>query len=264
MSDNLLKSEKICRLDDLTNVPVMENDEAFVALSETNLQFTIADNDALALTDKDVFVRETVALQLEQVNASLGKEYSLDICHGYRSPEAQENEFRSILEHKVENEARRAAYWEPAKLRREWIDAAHSVVMAPEVAGHPTGGAVAVRLRDKYNRVVDMGTQIHNKASGLRRFTQSHHYDFTPPWQRQRLILREAMCEAGFAPYNNEWWSFSIGDKQAAVLKGDAAACYAQCQLDIHSREVRGYNPMSAYDVLAEVIDRRDLPQLKM
>jgi D-alanyl-D-alanine dipeptidase len=263
MSALLFKSEKTCALDELTDIPVRDNDEPFVALSETDLQFTLVENGLAPATGAEIYVRAAVAQQLEKANAALGKDYTLDICYGYRSPEIQENKFRSVLDAKVQNEARRASYMQAADLRAEWIASTHNVIAAPEVAGHPTGGAVDVRLRDRFNRVVDMGTQIHDIATPLCQFVASHHYDFTPAWQRQRLVLREAMCDAGFAPFNGEWWHFSSGDKEAAALKGEEAACYAQRQLNAETGEVRGYNPMSAHDILSEILDKRNLPQLK-
>ena len=94
----------------------------------------------------------------------------------------------------------------------------------PEVAGHPTGGAVDIRIIDANGKPLDMGTDIHDFVK--------NSYVHTPfiskeAWHNRQL-LRLCMLTAGFAPYDGEWWHFSYGDREWARYYGKLDAIYDQ------------------------------------
>jgi D-alanyl-D-alanine dipeptidase len=46
-----------------------------------------------------------------------------------------------------------------------------------------------------------------------------------------RQLLRRVMIQAGFAPFDGEWWHFSYGDKEWARYYDKRAAMYDQLYL---------------------------------
>jgi D-alanyl-D-alanine dipeptidase len=259
MSSSIFKSNKICDIAELEHVAVSDNGDVFVPLSETFIAHAARDDDFPLSTGQTLYVRQDVAARLEAVQKSLPKNVTLDVAQAYRTPEIQENAFRHVLEAQIERSARAIQYLSEGQLRQDWIRSAHRLIAAPEVAGHSTGGVVDVRLRDKVNRVIDMGTQMHDVASPFAAYHPSHVYDFTPSFQKNRVMLREAMCDAGFAPSNTRHWQFSYGDREHAVMHGRDQAIYAQRVFDHEAGEVRSYNAMPSHDILDEVIKAKKI-----
>jgi D-alanyl-D-alanine dipeptidase len=136
--------------------------------------------------------------------------------YGYRSPAVQRAAFmqqKTALGHAAE-----------AVETDEIREAVHRMVAVPDVAGHPTGGAVDVMLVDGQGAMADTGTGMHD--------FDRDSYVFSPfiakdAW-RNRQTLREAMLIAGFAPFDGEWWHFSHGDREWASYYGMAKAHYDQ------------------------------------
>jgi D-alanyl-D-alanine dipeptidase len=75
------------------------------------------------------------------------------------------------------------------------IEEAHKRIAEPSVAGHPTGGAVDIYLEGVSPKVGIFKNCAYN------------------PKNKKQHMLHEAMTKVGFAPYNEEWWHFSYGDK---------------------------------------------------
>lgn len=75
-----------------------------------------------------------------------------------------------------------------------------------EQSNHSLGGTVDLTLIDlETGNPLDMGGSFDL-------FDERSHYDFTevtPNQNENRTILREAMIDAGFNPYAQEWWHFS-------------------------------------------------------
>lgn len=234
----LFKSEKRSNLDELEQVQVIDNAEGFAPYSAVS----------------GVYLREEIIERLKYVQQILPRDIALDVVGGYRVPAVHEDQFRRVLQSVVKDGLRSARYTDEQTLRACWVRAAHFLVAAPEVTGQTTGGCVDVRLRDRFNRVIDMGTEIYNTASPFAPYYPSHVYDFTPPFQKNRDLLRDAMCRAGFAPNNSKWWQFSHGDREHAVLTGAPAAIYGQRLFEPSSGNVRTYNAMPSHDILSEYL----------
>jgi D-alanyl-D-alanine dipeptidase len=64
-------------------------------------------------------------------------------------------------------------------------------------------------------------------------------YTFSPYISRQardnRLLLRAAMTNAGFTPFDGEWWHFSYGDKEWAAYSGQPTAKYEQVEFSTNT-----------------------------
>jgi D-alanyl-D-alanine dipeptidase len=46
--------------------------------------------------------------------------------------------------------------------------------------------------------------------------TRSHTFSSRGRIRENRLLLRRAMDRAGFAPYDNEWWHFTLRNERYA------------------------------------------------
>lgn len=173
-------------------------------------------------TGSTILVRRRVAKKLAAVNATLAKRgYNLKIVYGYRHPEVQ----RSYFEHwkQVIGQSR-------PDLSSDALDSyTHNFIAVPDVAGHPTGGAVDVTLVDQNGEELDMGNSIadYSDEDKIRTFSGK----LTKTQQDNRSLLLEAMASKGFAPFYGEWWHFSYGDREWAAFYKKERALYGTVNL---------------------------------
>jgi D-alanyl-D-alanine dipeptidase len=208
--------EKMLDYEDYANVPLAPTAEELVAIPKSgDVIGRQIDKMMYPYTGKTVFVRWSVLQKLREAAKLLG-DYSencrLEVVYGYRAPEVQRRLFE---EHKE-------------RLREEVEEsvldtATHRVIALPEVAGHPTGGAVDIQILSG-PQALDMGTPIWDFVSDS--------FTFSPfigkeAW-RNRQLLRRIMTAVGFAPFDGEWWHFSYGDKEWARYYAERAAIYEQ------------------------------------
>jgi D-alanyl-D-alanine dipeptidase len=214
-----LLEEKMLKYRDYADVPVVEVDEVvlFEAIPEQGvLRVDHLDAEMTELLGPSVYVRHPVVDLLYwagQELKNLDRSLTLRVVYGFRPLEVQQRLF----------EAAKAELQELIGESDELTEAAHRHVAVPDVAGYPTGGAVAVDLlRD--GEPVDLGTPVMqpNRDS----FTFSPF--ISPEAWEARQLLRRAMMAAGFAPYDGEWWHFSYGDKEWARFYRKPEALYAQ------------------------------------
>lgn len=73
-------------------------------------------------------------------------------------------------------------------------------------SGHSRGSTVDLTLTDEAGIPLDMGTGFDFMGE------LSHHgaAELTEAQQRNRELLRGIMTQAGFAPYENEWWHYRL------------------------------------------------------
>ena len=206
---------------DLKKVSVADNREKMISLREHNIRFSLPDGLILPSTGNDIYVRESVVKKLREAQINLDKimaGFVIDVVYGYRSLQIQQENYQKI---KNNLKATSDLYDET-----ELNEAVHRFVAVPEVAGHPTGGAVDVRILDKEGNELDMGTKAHEFSS--------ESYTFNPfitksTWLN-RQKLRQSMLSAGFAPFDGEWWHFSYGDREWAAYYQQPFAIYDQIE----------------------------------
>jgi zinc D-Ala-D-Ala dipeptidase len=208
---------KMLRYRDYASMEVVPNGEPFVELVDSeSVRSNPIDPEMRKYTGDKTVIRETVAHMLKTAGKRLRSLYSgayLEVVYGYRPLEIQ----RAIF-------ARVKAEMEPDYVNTsELLEAVHRFIAAPDVAGHPTGGAVDVQIVRNGTPLV-FGTAIHA-------FTPES-YTFNPfiateSW-RNRQLLRRVMEETGFAPFDGEWWHFSYGDKEWAKYYNEPNAVYEQ------------------------------------
>ena len=75
-----------------------------------------------------------------------------------------------------------------------------------EKSGHSRGGTIDLTLTDKAGRPLDMGGDFDLMDA------RSHHgaAGCTPLQTKNRLLLKGLMEQAGFLPYDAEWWHYRL------------------------------------------------------
>ena len=203
---------------DLRKTESGENRERLVAIDTTPFKHTEPLVDMKKLLGESIYVRQDVNRRLglarEYINWYSKDKADLLVTYGYRAPSIQQKYFERYL----------------AKLRPEYasetelLEAVHKKVAVPEVAGHPTGGAVDVALVNRDGDFLDHGTKIYDLST-------KEVYTFNPFLAREqknrRVLLRKAMMSAGFAPFDGEWWHFSYGDREWASYFGVSRSLYS-------------------------------------
>ena len=156
-----MKQNNFIRYQDLLTIPVMDNKEKLTSLQEIGIasgyQQSMA--DMISVLGEDIFVRESVAQKLVQVQKKLQKRYptlSLFVTYGYRSLGIQIKKFLEILKSSSK------FYKNPYDL----YEAVHESIAVPTVAGHPTGGAVDIVLVNTISQsMVDFGSPLYGFPS---------------------------------------------------------------------------------------------------
>lgn len=219
---------------DLKKVSVVESGEKMISLREHNIRFSLPDGLISPSTGNDIYVRESVVKKLREAQINLDKIMAgcvIDIVYGYRSLQIQKESYQ-----KVKNDLKVTStdFNDEDTLN----EAVHKFIAIPEVAGHPTGGAVDVRVLDKEGNELDMGTKAHEFSN--------ESYTFNPFLTKDvwlnRQKLRQSMLSAGFAPFDGEWWHFSYGDREWAAYYRQPCAKYEQIEFEIVTSEKKNVN----------------------
>ncbi len=202
---------------DLKTVPTKDCREALTCIEDnmTDLICQPLNDDMFKYTRDRIFVRQGCLDRLKTASKNLQSKLpgaKLVIVYGYRHPKIQKKYF--------DNQCKRFK-----EFKKDLLEQVHKLIAVPEVAGHPTGGAVDVTIQ--LNDVnLDMGTEIADFSNPkiLPTFSSS----ITETQKANRLLLRSIMMQAGFAPFNGEWWHFSYGDKEWAYYYLYPFAIYDQ------------------------------------
>ncbi|MCX6784328.1 MAG: D-alanyl-D-alanine carboxypeptidase family protein [Candidatus Komeilibacteria bacterium] len=218
---------KILTYQELLTIASGENQEALVNLNEVcpALKCQYEKMDMLPFVGDNIFVRKLVADKLAKVQLSLQKinpQYQLKIVYGYRHPAIQQQYFakqKEIL--KLEK---------PDLLELELNSLTHNFVAVPEVAGHPTGGAIDLTITTASGDL-DMGTKIADFSDNEKIKTYSEKISAEQLVNRE--ILLKAMLAENFVPFYGEWWHFSYGDKEWAYFNNQTTSLYSPLEFKI-------------------------------
>ncbi|MBT4723200.1 hypothetical protein HOB30_05570 [Candidatus Falkowbacteria bacterium] len=206
---------------DLINVKTINNDEKLVSLKKYSY-FDIhpINKDMEGFTGNDIFLREGAAKKLLKVAKELknmNSNYKLRVSYGYRHPEIQREYFNKV-EKKIKKE-----YPDFNKLQLN--TEIHKYVAHPNVAGHPTGGAVDLTITEK-DIPLDMGCEIMDFSDPDK--MSCNCSNLAAEQQKNRELLQRLMINEGFAPFYGEWWHFCYGDKEWAKYYKQSHAIYDQ------------------------------------
>lgn len=213
---------------DLVDVIVQPVQEELTPIIENKYLTTRPiNNDMYVYTGELIYVRKRVLDRLTQASLLLVNnrpELQLQVVYGYRALSVQQRLFQT---YKQQLESKYAG--------NALLEATHRLIAVPEIAGHPTGGAVDIQVV-KAGKAIDMGTSIWE-------FTKDS-FTFSPfinkVAQDNRQLLRKVMMEVGFAPFDGEWWHFSYGDKEWAKFYQKPYAFYEQKEFRPASKQVKG------------------------
>lgn len=206
----------------LAAIKVVDCDEILEALpnADPHLVLSPINTDMQPYTGNRMYLRVGArkALTTASQNPLLCSHgLALKVVYAYRHPEVQARYFAQILKQVKERE--------PFLSQKDLTSKAHLLIASPDVAGHPSGGAVDVTLTHN-GQELDMGTPIWDLQSPSLIPTFSE--EISSEAKANRLFLREAMLAAGFAPFDGEWWHFSYGDKEWAAYYKRQEAIYDQ------------------------------------
>ena len=204
---------------DLKCAKVKDSDEAMISLDDTDVSYSISDALPPSIGNQ-IYVREGLIPRLQKAQTIIADLFDggvLDVVYGYRSLTIQTAKYNDITESLKSDYS-----------GNELIEAAHKFIAAPDVASHPTGGAVDVRVLDVNGGIINMSTNVHKLGNDS--------YVFNPFISKEawlnRQKLRIAMCTAGFAPFEGEWWHFSYGDREWATYYNKPYAIYNQIEFE--------------------------------
>lgn len=214
---------KMLKYADLIDVSARPIREKLVSIETSSILTTKPiNNDMQAYTGDLIFVRESVLAKLQQTANILAKanpELQLQVVYGYRALSVQQKlflKYRKRLESTYSGEA--------------LDEATHRLIAVPEIAGHPTGGAVDIQITNA-GVPIDMGTNIWEFVKDSFMFSPFIGQEA----QDNRLLLRSIMMDVGFAPFDGEWWHFSYGDKEWAAYYKKPFAIYNQIEFKTES-----------------------------
>ena len=210
---------------DLISIKTIENKEKLTEIYEPLLTNHIKGMDDMKIYFKGkIIIRKTVLNKLMNIQKKLNlvqPDLSLCIFYGYRSQEIQMKKFKQQLA----IISQKTYYSNPIDLYEE----AHKNIAVPLVAGHPTGGAIDIAIKNtRLNKLLCFGSEIYDFASSKNCVFSN---EIPNRAKKNRLFLRELMQNENFAPYDGEWWHFSYGDKEWAYYYKIQNAIYDQIKL---------------------------------
>ena len=221
-------NKPILQYTDLITIPVQDNGEPLLEVGDLlpEVLCEYQKKDMLPHVGNRFFLRKGVIERLRSAAVAMKKEcynYRFKLVYAYRHPEIQARYFEARKEQLRLSGSRLT--------EDELRDRAHLLSASPDVAGHPTGGAIDITLVDETGKEINMGTSIADFSQGEKILT------FCPSVlseaQENRIFLRRLLMEAGFAPFDGEWWHFSYGDREWAKYYERGSAVYDQIRFEI-------------------------------
>jgi D-alanyl-D-alanine dipeptidase len=217
------KDLKILTYGELKLISVIDNGESLVPVNkyDKSIQMVHQNNEMPKITGDVILVRDTVAKKLTHINQQLPDGKKLRVVFGYRPPKVQRQYF--------EIERNRLKKENPEIKGNDLDELAHVFIAAPEVAGHPCGAAVDITITDASGSEIDMGTKIADFDNSEKMATFSA--GLAKLQRINRKLLHDLMVSENFAPFYEEWWHFSYGDKEWAGFYGYNNAIYDEANL---------------------------------
>lgn len=223
MQENL-NSKRILTYDDLVQAGSGGSKEPLVSVQKYSPSIlAVYDKpDMLVYTGDIILVRDPVAKKLAAVNDFLEKSVGmrLKVVYGYRHPEVQEKYFYNRKAELQEDN--------PSLDDNSLNRLTHNFIAVPDVAGHPTGGAVDLTIVDTTGKELNMGNAIADYTDPriIKTFATTNSSQIA-----NRKMLHDAMIAQGFAPFYGEWWHYSYGDREWAAFYNKKEALYGAINL---------------------------------
>lgn len=154
-----------------------------------------------------VYLRETVAKQLETATTFLPNNLQFVIRAGHRPIEVQTKILNDCMENYIMDN--------PSASKEEALKHARTYVSDPSISlpPHVCGAAIDLELRNlNTNELLDFGSPINEDDE----ISYLHYQNLEQEQIDNRMMLLEIMLSADFASLYSEWWHFSYGDQNWA------------------------------------------------
>ncbi len=164
-------------------------------------------------------LRQKIYDKLTEAHKYLPKGYHFKAFELYRPIKRQVYYWECVLREMEE----KYPYMTPKKIE----EMANVYIANPykQGSGHQTGAALDLTLCDENNKELDMGTSWREFNELTSTFSNSPKLSETQ--KKNRKILYDAMITAGFVNYFEEWWHYSYGDIEWAVITKIGKTLYA-------------------------------------
>ena len=199
--------------------PVIDSNQKLISISTVIGKLEL--DHSVDLGYKNEFIaREEVVQRLLNAAESLPKGVVLSLKETYRPKEFQE----FIFNRRVDRLSKLAENIDKSDIEIRKLTS--QFIAPPEVAGHPTGGAVDVSLIDDKGNELDLGCKYDEDEEASQGRCFSFAENITDLVRKNRLLLFSCMNRAGFVNYPYEWWHWSYGDKYWAAVTEASHAIY--------------------------------------
>lgn len=220
------------KVSDLLKVSAQDNGEKLVAIdTRTGIVSGYRGKADMSHVLKGIIhVREGVYQRLLVAHAELrgmDRDLTFDVRYGYRLDEIQQGYYARSLATVEAYAKEHGCDWSSEEIR----DRAHWYAAFPEVAGHPTGGAVDLTL---FNRRLCANMDMGMGVAGTGPLNRKIYYaspEISEEAAQNRKVLRESMESAGFHGFAGEYWHHSYGDREWAFHVGAPVALYSPLSL---------------------------------
>lgn len=162
------------------------------------------------------YLRREVAQRLNAAQASLPSGYRLRAHTALRTLAMQKRNWDGYFQRLREENPT----WPLSALRRA-TNKFHAPYDQKAPPGHCTGAAVDVSLLDPEGNVLDLIAPTKGWEAA-----DTWSNKIGPEAKRNRMIMVEAMLNAGFSNCRDEYWHYSYGDSAWAVRMGESACPY--------------------------------------
>jgi len=219
-----MENLKIAKYNDMKNILAGDSREVFVSVDkyDSSIKSGYLKDDMLPYFNGKIIIRKTVAKMLAKVNLKLrDKGLGLSVAYGLRLLEIQKKYYSArYLAVKKEN---------PNLSEDELREKTHTMSASPDVAGHPSGGAVDLTLYNlESGEKLDMGGEIADFSD---KRIETFLEGLSDEQKKNRKVLHDAMTEIGFCPFYGEWWHFCYGDREWAFFYNKKNAIFDQVDL---------------------------------
>ena len=166
---------------------------------------------------KKHYLRKEIIQMLVKAKSLLPKGYTFFIYETFRPQEKQEAMFQEMsnllkLKH-------------PSLSLEELRKKVNIYVADPKGigSGHQTGAAIDLTICDMQQNILNMGAS-YLEADDEKTVTDSKKISLEA--RKNRYLLKRVLEEVGFVNYPLEWWHFSYGEHEWAVLKETGKTLY--------------------------------------
>ena len=216
-----LKEIPTIQFPSIKDYKIDELDEPLVNCKEMGfLCYSVYYNQGIAGSLKDIWVRETVAKKLLNVEKNLPNGYKLKLWDGYRPLCVQRrlwNMYRSDILLKYKREGKDLPNDELIdKETSFFVSKPSNDLLHPSL--HNTGGAIDLTIVDKNGIELFMGTKFDDfgEKAWANHFETYEKNDII---RDNRRLLYNSMINEGFTNLPSEWWHYDYGDSKWALLK---------------------------------------------